>query len=132
MPCAASGIFIRPDTITKVPIPGITFCILVRRLLERWFKPATTGAMHSPLKQWFDGLKSGKGPCCSDDDGFAVSDPDWESKDGRYRVRVDDEWVDVPDNAVITEPNRNGQTMVWPTKGTLGTSVRCFMPGIMT
>jgi hypothetical protein len=38
---------------------------------------------HSPLKPWFDGL------CCSDADGFAVSDPDWESKDGHYRVRVE-------------------------------------------
>lgn len=30
----------------------------------------------SPLKSWFDSLKSGKGPCCSDADGYAVSDPD--------------------------------------------------------
>ena len=29
-------------------------------------------------------------------------------------------------------PNRYGRTMVWPTKGTLGTSIRCFMPGTMT
>src|SRR5256884_5133405 len=36
----------------------------------------------SPLKPWFDSLKSGKGPCCSDADGFAVSDPDWESRNG--------------------------------------------------
>ena len=32
------------------------------------------------LKAWFDSLKSGKGPCCSDADGTAVSDVDWESK----------------------------------------------------
>src|SRR4051812_33043270 len=29
----------------------------------------------SPLKPWFDTLKSSKGLCCSDADGFAVSDP---------------------------------------------------------
>ena len=69
---------------------------------------------NSPLKQWFDSLKSGKGPCCSDADGSAVSDVDWESKDGHYRVRIDGEWHDVPDEAVITEPNRVGRTMVWP------------------
>ncbi len=40
------------------------------------------------LKAWFDGLRSGKGPCCSDADGSAISDSDWESKDGHYRVRV--------------------------------------------
>lgn len=87
---------------------------------------------NSPLKPWFDSLKSGRGPCCSDADGYAVSDPDWESKDGHYRVRVDGEWIDVPDDAVITEPNRAGRTMVWPIKGALGTSIRCFMPGAMT
>src|SRR5438477_10706422 len=68
----------------------------------------------SPLKPWFDSLKSGKGPCCSDADGFAVSDPDRESIDGHYRVRLDGEWIVVPDDAVITEPNRAGRTMVRP------------------
>jgi hypothetical protein len=86
----------------------------------------------SPLKPWFDSLKSGKGLCCSDADGFAVSDPDWESKDGRYRVRLEGEWIMVPDDAVITEPNRAGRTMVWPVKGSLGISIRCFLPGSMT
>src|SRR5437879_8613917 len=66
----------------------------------------------SPLKPWFDSLKSGKGRCCSDADGFAVSDPDWESSHGHYRVRIDNEWVEVLDDAVITEPNRVGRTMV--------------------
>jgi hypothetical protein len=86
----------------------------------------------SPLKPWFDSLKSGKGPCCSDADGSAVSDVDWESKDGHYRVRLEGEWIDVPEDAVITEPNRIGRTMVWPLRGYLGLSIRCFMPGSMT
>lgn len=72
---------------------------------------------NSPLKSWFDSLKSGKGPCCSDADGSAVSDVDWESKDGRYRVRLEGQWIDVPPDALITEPNRVGRTMVWPIKG---------------
>ena len=88
--------------------------------------------IQSPLKPWFKSLRSGKGPCCSDADGFALSDPDWESKNGHYRVRIDNEWIDVPDDAVITEPNRVGRTMVWPIKGAFGISVRCFMPGSMT
>jgi hypothetical protein len=87
---------------------------------------------NSPLKSWFDSLRSGKGPCCSDADGFAVADPDWESKEGHYRVRLDGEWIMVPDDAVITEPNRAGRTMVWPVRGTQGISIRCFMPGSMT
>jgi hypothetical protein len=87
---------------------------------------------NSPLKSWFDSLRSGKGPCCSDADGATVSDVDWESKEGHYRVRLEGQWIDVPDDAVITEPNRFGRTMVWPIKGTFGISIRCFMPGSMT
>jgi len=34
---------------------------------------------NSALKPWFDGLRSGKGPCCSDADGYALSDVDWQS-----------------------------------------------------
>jgi hypothetical protein len=85
----------------------------------------------SPLKPWFDGLRSHLGPCCSDADGFAVADPDWDSHNGHYRVRLDGEWVEVPDEAVITEPNRAGRTMVWPVKTAFGVSIRCFMPGSM-
>jgi hypothetical protein len=83
------------------------------------------------LKAWFESLKSGKGPCCSDADGTAISDADWESGGGHYRVRIEGEWVDVPDEAVITEPNRVGRTMVWPIRGYLGLTIRCFMPGSM-
>ena len=91
-------------------------------------------AKSSPeLKAWFEGLKSGKGPCCSDADGSAVSDVDWQSGNGHYRVRLDGLWVEVPDEAVITEPNRIGRTMVWPIRdGVGGLYIRCFMPGSMT
>jgi hypothetical protein len=104
----------------------------------------------SPLKPWFDSLRSGKGPCCSDADGWALADVDWESRGGRYRVRVPRDqflpskdqptppagivmvWIDVEDDAVITEPNRAGRTMVWPIWGYDGLTIRCFMPGSMT
>ncbi|WP_024519798.1 hypothetical protein [Bradyrhizobium sp. Tv2a-2] len=89
-------------------------------------------AQNPELHQWFESLRSGKGPCCSDADGTAVSDVDWETANGHYRVRLDGEWVEVPDEAVITEPNRIGRTMVWPIRGYLGISIRCFMPGSMT
>src|SRR3977135_2546601 len=86
---------------------------------------------NSPLKPWFDHLASGKGLCCSVADGESVADPDWESKDGHYRVRLDNNWVDVPDDAVVTEPNRAGRTMVWPIRFDNQISIRCFMPGSM-
>jgi hypothetical protein len=90
------------------------------------------GNVNPELKAWFESLRSGKGPCCSNADGSAVSDADWESASGHYRVRIEGEWVDVPDDAVITEPNRVGRTMVWPIRGYLGLTIRCFMPGSMT
>lgn len=88
---------------------------------------------NSPLKAWFDSLhsKSG-GPCCSNADGIAISDVDWDTKDGHYRVRLDGEWVDVPRDAVITEPNRAGRTMVWPYYVQGHALIRCFLPGTMT
>jgi hypothetical protein len=89
-------------------------------------------AANPDMKAWFDSLASRKGPCCSDADGSAVSDVDWETQGGRYRVRIEGEWVDVPEEAVITEPNRVGRTMVWPIRGYLGLTIRCFMPGSMT
>jgi hypothetical protein len=92
---------------------------------------------NSPLHSWFESLHSGKGPCCSDADGTALSDVDWEAKDGHYRVRIEGQWWDVPDEAVITEPNRAGRTMVWPVyfravDTSLRVEIRCFMPGTMT
>jgi hypothetical protein len=90
------------------------------------------GNVNPELKAWFESLKSGKGPCCSDADGTAISEADWQSANGHYRVRIEGEWVDVPDDAVITEPNRVGRTIVWPIRGYLGLTIRCFMPGSMT
>jgi hypothetical protein len=88
---------------------------------------------NSPLKPWFDHLASGRGLCCSMADGETVSDPDWDSKNGHYRVRLDGGWIDVPDDALITEPNLFGRTMVWPVRlDGQNIVIRCFMPGSMT
>jgi hypothetical protein len=87
---------------------------------------------NSPLHDWFEHLSSKQGPCCSDADGMTLSDVDWESHDGHYRVRIEDEWVDVPDDTVVTEPNRAKVSMVWPIWLNGHPHVRCFMPGSMT
>jgi hypothetical protein len=85
---------------------------------------------NSPLKSWFDRLASGNGLCCSFADGFRVDDVDWDTQDGHYRVRLNGEWIVVPDNAVVSEPNMFGPAVVWPYMGTDGqTQIRCFLPG---
>lgn len=92
---------------------------------------------NSPLKPWFDSLKSGKGPCCSDADGTALSDVDWESNNGHYRVRIEGQWIDVPDEAVLKQPNMFGPTLVWPIymrgygNEALRIQIRCFIAGSM-
>ena len=92
----------------------------------------------APLHEWFNHLASQKGLCCSFADGYVVEDADWASANGHYRVRVpkaagskDMIWVEVPDEAVITEPNKAGRTMVWPVYKRESVSIRCFMPGSM-
>lgn len=84
------------------------------------------------LNKWFQDLRSrAKAPCCDGSDAVRLDDPDWESRDGHYRVRIEGEWVDVPDSALIDGPNLDGKTMVWPYHENGHPRVRCFMPGAM-
>ncbi|WP_315838746.1 hypothetical protein [Bradyrhizobium prioriisuperbiae] len=86
---------------------------------------------NSPLKSWFESLRSEFGLCCSDADGSFVADVDWESDHGHYRVRIGEEWAVVPDGAVVTQPNKVGRAMVWRRYIDGHPLVRCFMPGSM-
>ncbi len=84
------------------------------------------------LDPWFKSLKSRAGAhCCDGSDFTRLEDVDWESRDGRYRVRIDGEWVDVPEDALVDGPNKAGVTMVWPGFKDGRPSVRCFKPGSM-
>jgi hypothetical protein len=87
----------------------------------------------SPHKQWFDSLKSKKGPCCSDADGTALKDVEWRNQNGRYQVLLRGEWIDVPDDAVLNQPNLFGQAIVWEYPDLYGykgaDSIRCFIAG---
>lgn len=82
------------------------------------------------LHGWFEQLASGKGLCCSFAEGVSIKDVDWDTRDGRYRVRLHGEWIFVPENALVTEPNRFGPAVVWPYLDSEGTTqIRCFLPG---
>ena len=116
------------DSVDRMFI-GFTALVI---LLCAWSYAYPKGHEGDPNHAWFESLKSGRGPCCSDDDGALVADADWDSKDGHYRVRIDGQWVDVPDDAVINEPNRDGRTIVWgyPQNGwSTGYYIRCFIVG---
>lgn len=86
----------------------------------------------SPLHAWFDSLASKKGLCCSFADGVMLTDDqiDTDTDGQHYKVKMDGEWITVPDEALITEPNKFGRPVVWPYKDAEGkTQIRCFMPG---
>jgi hypothetical protein len=94
-------------------------------------------AARPELDGWFQSLHSGKGPCCDGAEALRIDDADWASvtdtakSDVHYKVRIQGEWVDVPDDAVVEGPNRAGPTMVWPYFKDGHPAVRCFMPGQM-
>ena len=88
---------------------------------------------NSPLKSWFESLRSKQGvPCCAAADGMTISDVDWDTENGHYRVRLDGEWITVPDDRVVIEGNKVGRAMVWPQYLNGKAVIRCFMPGTMT
>jgi hypothetical protein len=102
---------------------------------------------NSPLHNWFEGLASKKGPCCSYADGVTLTDVEWDTKDGHYRVFLEGQWIEVPDDAIVVAPNKYGRAIVWPypeyagegfvghgdtgswRKVTKTIKIRCFMPG---
>lgn len=110
----------------------ITMIIVLGHLLLR--SAAAHDIERPDLDDWYHGLHSDAGNwCCEGKEAIHLADIDWESKDGHYRVRVDGQWWDVPEGAVISKPNRDGRPLVWMNGGYGGfTGPRCFMPGSMT
>lgn len=115
--------------VTRSAIAVLLFCTCAASAMAR-----DDGRFaQSPFKQWFNGLHSSKGLCCSFADGVTVEDPDWDTEGGHYRVRIDGKWIDVPDAALVTEPNKFGAAVVWPYQDMNGeTQIRCFLPGAGT
>lgn len=116
-------------------VMAILLAVSIGLLLFATKSHAMEGDGHSmsPHKEWFASLKNRLGDaCCSDADGTALLDADWEADaNGKYRVRIDGEWHVVPDEAVLKGPNMDGRTIVWPLNGALGFRIRCFIPGVM-
>lgn len=61
------------------------------------------------LNDWYKSLHSkGKSWCCDGNDVTHLDGSDWEGRGNKYRVRINGEWMDVPDEAVIESPNMDG------------------------
>lgn len=118
---------------TYIVVISIALIMMFLSVIDLFARDRGQYANSTPeIKKWFEGLKSGKGPCCSDADGSALSDVDWQSLDGHYSVRINGEWIIVPDDAVLKVPNLTGRTMVWPMFYNGRAVIRCFIPGSMT
>lgn len=84
------------------------------------------------LNGWYQSLQSRKGPCCDGSEAKSLEEPQWRVRQGHYEVYLEDEWVEVPETALVNVPNRDGRTLVWPFHSDGHPVVRCFMPGSMT
>jgi hypothetical protein len=73
--------------------------------------------------------------CCSGKDYKELDDSDWDTVNSHYRVRLNGNWYDVPENAVVKEKNRFGRALVWTaftysfSSGVRTMTIRCFLPG---
>lgn len=79
------------------------------------------------LRDWFNSLRSPAGSvCCVDFDGRSLEEADWRIGPNGYQVLANGRWIDVPDDALVSGPNRLGRAHLWLRHD--GT-VRCFIPG---
>jgi hypothetical protein len=75
--------------------------------------------------------------CCAEADGHPLDEGEWDIKDNKYRVFIEGEWIVVPDDAVISGPNKFGKAIVWLradahiASGETHniTRIHCFIPG---
>jgi len=110
-------------SMTNLTASFVNLCIILCAALSLLFFPRLSLARdldgkyaNAPLKQWFDSLASRRGPCCSVADGQSVEEVDWDMKFGKYRVRLDGQWIEVPPDALVTVPNKFGLAVVCSTR----------------
>ena len=93
------------------------------------------GPVSPEMKTWIKSLTDEQGICCGGPAGARKAEAVSRNTDaGFYRVKVGQEWLFVPDEAVIKRPNRLGDAVVWVEyegdifSGELTPLVRCFLP----
>ncbi len=113
----------------RFPLLLAAAVILVRDPTGKW--------AGDPLHGWFDSLRNEAGLfCCLKADGQPLDEGQWDIKDKNYRVFLQGKWTVVPNDTVVSGPNKFGKALVWfqhPGElawgGDTGTAILCFMPG---
>ena len=89
--------------------------------------------LNSPLHKWFHAQHSVNGIwCCDISDGHVLSDEDWRMASDAYEVRINGEWIRVPEKALRDPnggPNPTGHAIAWYNISEYGVMLYCFAPG---
>ena len=85
---------------------------------------------HPEMNDWFKSLHSKGGAWCCD--GADAEIADYDLVGDHYRVRIGDEWVTVPEDAIVQGENKVGGARVWHYYADGHAKVRCFLPDALT
>jgi hypothetical protein len=126
---------------------GIAYLLLVLSTSARAYDDTGVGAPLGPpginrigkpsyehvpadIRKWFRSQKNPKTGvlCCDESDGVYAEE---DIRDGSYWTRwpQNPEWMRVPDEVVIRDPNRHGAPVVWWLYENGKPVIRCFAPG---
>jgi hypothetical protein len=93
------------------------------------------GTISPEVRAWASTLENKRSQgCCSSADGWKPEETEYDIVAGRYRVRIEGRWYDVPDEAVLQGPNKFGFPVVWYYRSwdngiQASIQIRCFIPG---
>jgi hypothetical protein len=88
----------------------------------------------SALSEWFAQQHNVNGGwCCKDSDAYYLSDEDWTTTKNGYKVKIGNEWFDVPRGA-LRDPkggvNPTPNAILWyMQEDGEGPKIYCFSPG---
>ena len=85
---------------------------------------------HPEMNDWFKSLHSKGGAWCCD--GADAEIADYDLVGDHYRVRIGEEWVTVPEDAIVQGENKVGGARVWHYYADGHAKVRCFLPDALT
>src|SRR5262245_46310394 len=100
--------------------------------------PGQFADVNPAVREWFNSQRNPKNGahCCTEADGVHAEE---DIRHDRYWVRFDacnlatgcttTDWIPVPPDAVIYNPNRNGAPVVWWYVESGQYKIRCYAPG---
>ena len=109
----------------------LALLVLCAPALARELYPGQYRNVPADVRQWFRSQKSPKtgALCCYEADGTYAEE---DIRNGVYWTRFEltrGEWIPVPSDVVIHDPNRNGAPVVWWFYQDGRVQIRCYAPG---